>query len=299
MMVAQDTPAPAAPATRPRRWWAALLLGLLTPGLGQVYNGEGAKGLAVYALGWLGIALGAATALAPIPLSISLMLLALSVLLTWGAAVESAWTAHRAGLPLRPRRYNRWYVYLAAFMLSWGISRVALVTLRSFVQSFAIPSASMLPTIQIGDHVFVDKARFRGAAPRRGDLIVHRSPENPNVTAIKRAVAVGGDRVEIRDKRLFVNGREVLEPYAIHNDAKTYPASPSLPYGRRDNFGPIVVPPGSLFALGDNRDNSFDCRFFGPISQSLVDGGGRVRVYWSRNPVTGDVRWDRIGRFLR
>src|SRR5262249_1423223 len=156
----------------------------------------------------------------------------------------------------------------------------ALATLRRFEQPFYIPSGAMEPTLVIGDHIYVDKARFHREAPEREDIVVYCSREDPRVELIKRVVAVGGDRVEIRDKRLFLNGQEVREPYAVHNDPDTYPQSPGLPRNLnvRDNFGPYLVPPGALFLLGDNRDNSFDSRFYGAVPVSSVEGGGRIRI---------------------
>jgi signal peptidase I len=285
---------------RPRRWWAALLLGLLQPGLGQLYNGEVGKALAFFALPYLFLAAFAATALRPIPFAIPLLLLALSGLSQLGAAAEAAWAAGQSSPTTRRRRYDRWYVYILVLALAWLSSLAALRVARRSIQSFRIPSHAMEPTILPGDCVLVDKARFRQAAPRRGDIVIYRSLENRRSKLITRLVGSGGERVEMHDKALLVDGQELHEPYAVHRDPRVYAGADIPAFLRaRDNFGPYVVPEGQLFVLGDNRDNSYDSRFLGAVPRSSVEGGGRIRVYWSRDPTTGDVRWNRIGRFLR
>ncbi|HKH49242.1 MAG TPA: signal peptidase I [Thermoanaerobaculia bacterium] len=192
-------------------------------------------------------------------------------------------------------------------MLVWIVLAIAgVLLLRIFgadairahvVQAYRIPSGSMEPTIQIGDHILVSKRAYRDQAPQRGDLVVYRFPEDPRREFIGRVAAVGGDRIEIRDKKLFINGQVVEEPYAVHNDPETLSASPLVPFNRRDQMTPQPVPEGSYFVLGDNRDNSNDSRFWGPVDGALITGRPQS-VYWSRNPETGEIRWDRIGRAL-
>jgi signal peptidase I len=118
----------------------------------------------------------------------------------------------------------------------------------------------------------------------RGDVIVFDYPLKPGVIFAKRVVAVGGDTVEIRSKRLFVNGREVAEPYVVHLDPTIYPATPVLPepYRSRDHFGPLQVPAGTYFVLGDNRDRSSDSRYWGVVPRELVRGQVKILFSWSR-----------------
>ncbi len=163
-------------------------------------------------------------------------------------------------------------------------------------RSYRIPASSMEMTILKGDHIYVDKRTYRSREPRRGELVVHVIPgreEEGTVEKVARVVAVPGDRVEILDKGLLINGQPQDEPYAIHQDPLLMP--PSL---GRDHFGPFVVLPGQYFMLGDNRDYSLDSRFHGPVERSLVTGGPRMWVYWSYDEDKGQVRWDRLGRTL-
>ena len=161
--------------------------------------------------------------------------------------------------------------------------------LRAFViQAFRIPSDSMVPTLLSGDFLFVNKfeygpkipfthVRLPGIhPPRRGDVIVFQYPRNPRQDFIKRCIAVGGETIEIRNKQVIVDGDTLREPYAIKTDQSIKPPG----YEPRDNFGPYTVAPGELFMMGDNRDNSNDSRFWGPVKMDLVKGRAMF-IYFS------------------
>ena len=160
---------------------------------------------------------------------------------------------------------------------------VALLVRSSVVEAFWVPSGSMLPTIQIGDHLFVNKLAYGFKVPflgyevarwgrvERGEIIVFLSPQKNNhsdkrIDLIKRVVAVGGDTVEIRAKEVFVNGEKVDDTHAHFTD-KRYSSMPN-----RDDFGPVKVPDGKLFMLGDNRDHSHDSRLWGFADEDDVKG---------------------------
>jgi signal peptidase I len=181
--------------------------------------------------------------------------------------------------------------YLEALLIAVVFATFA----RTFVfQAFKIPSGSMEENLLIGDHILVNKFIYgprtsrleRALLPfrdvRRGDVVVFRWPVDPSRDFIKRAVGLPGDVVKFVDKRLYVNGRPVAdESYTYHNDPVTYPRGPAQSPGHsRDNFGPVRVPPGSYFCLGDNRDNSHDSRFWGVVPASHLKGRAFV-VYWS------------------
>ena len=186
--------------------------------------------------------------------------------------------------------------------------------IRAFVvQPFKIPSGSMLPTLQIGDYIlvnkfiygvqlpFTDKTLFALAQPRPGDIIVFKYPVDPKLDFIKRVIAVGGDVVEIRDRKLLVNGTAVSDSHAVFTDPELRPAS----IDRRDNFGPETVPADSLFVMGDNRDNSQDSRYWGYVKTEAVRGKA-WRIYWSWDmglPFFSldrlrSIRWNRLGHTI-
>lgn len=163
---------------------------------------------------------------------------------------------------------------------------------RIFVfQAFKIPTGSMEDNLKIGDHIIVNKFIYgpgngMGLLPlrdiRRGDIIVFRYPLQPDTDFVKRVIGMPGDVVEVRDKKVSVNGRELVEPYVIHDDPQIYPLQPALPepYRSRDQFGPYAVPPGQYFAMGDNRDRSSDSRYWGTVPRSMIKGRAFM-VYWS------------------
>ena len=166
---------------------------------------------------------------------------------------------------------------------------------RIFVfQTFKIPTPSMEDNLLVGDHIIVNKFLF-GAAENpllkglfpfdevgRGDTIVFRFPLDPSSDYVKRVVGLPGETVEIRNKRVFIDGRLLDEPYTLFTDPQVYATSPSLPeqFRYRDQFGPYEVPPGSYFAMGDNRDQSYDSRYWGPVQRELIKGKPLL-VYWS------------------
>jgi signal peptidase I len=172
--------------------------------------------------------------------------------------------------------------------------------IRTFiVQAFKIPSGSMLETLQIGDHLLVNKFLYglkwpfsdnyaiQGADPERGDIVVFRYPNNKDIDYIKRIVGLPGDTIEIRNKQLFRNGQAVQENYIRHSQ-------PTLVVPVRDNFGPVTVPSGKYFMMGDNRDDSQDSRFWGFVDRGDLHGKA-WRIYWSSEGL-GNVRWSRFGR---
>jgi signal peptidase I len=204
--------------------------------------------------------------------------------------------------------------------LIWALA-LALFIRTFFVQAFKIPSGSMLPTLQIGDHLLVNKLLYGVRVPRwipfldvqipgggtrfldffvpeRGDIIVFEFPrteegESPK-DFIKRVVGVPGDVIEIRQKKLYRNGQQVPisdEPYAVWDDRVTT----SIP---RDNFGPKTVPEGHVFVMGDNRDHSYDSRFWGFVPYEAIKGKAFV-IYWSWDGEDTWVRWSRLGSLVR
>jgi signal peptidase I len=167
------------------------------------------------------------------------------------------------------------------------IAIVLAMVIRTFVvQAFKIPSGSMLQTLQVGDHILVNKFLYRFTSPARGDIIVFKFPQDETRDFIKRVVGLPGDTVELRGKLLSINGQPVEEPYASYDSPNPF----------RDAFGPVTVPPGHLFMMGDNRDSSQDSRAWGFLDRDKVRGKAFV-IYWSWDS-RWSVRWRRIGRLL-
>jgi signal peptidase I len=178
--------------------------------------------------------------------------------------------------------------------------------IRTFVvQAFKIPSGSMKPTLLVGDHILVNKFIYGIKIPfsditlipvkdpKRGEIVVFKFPEDPKKDFIKRVIAVAGDTVEIRNKRVYINEKPIEDPYGTHLDPHLIPGS-ARP---RDNLGPVTVPPNSFFVMGDNRDHSYDSRFWGFVNLSAVKGKAFV-IYWSWDKENSGIRWKRLGRLI-
>jgi len=186
--------------------------------------------------------------------------------------------------------------------------------IRTFVvQAFKIPSGSMLPTLQIGDHLLVNKfiygvrLPFTGSMlipfkePDRGDVVVFKFPKDRSVDYIKRVIGTPGDTVEVREKKVYINGEPVDDPHAHISSPSVLSANASP----RDNFGPVLVPEGRIFVMGDNRDNSFDSRFWGFVEQKDILGKAFI-LYWSwdiEQPLVSldrlaSIRWKRLANII-
>jgi signal peptidase I len=193
--------------------------------------------------------------------------------------------------------------YAEAILIALAIALV----IRTFVvQAFKIPSGSMIPTLEIGDHILVNRfiygfripyTRVRllpFTMPQRGDVIVFVYPEDNSKDFIKRVVGVEGDTVELRDKRVYVNGKPWEDPHGVYTDPRVIPKS----MDPRDNFGPVKVPPQHLFVMGDNRDNSRDSRYWGFVHVGEVKGKAFL-IYYSWDSSNHGIRWNRIGRVIQ
>lgn len=190
---------------------------------------------------------------------------------------------------------------------------LALLIKTFVVQAFKIPSGSMKPTLLVGDHILVGKFVYgitlpfwnrqilHFSDPKREDIVIFRYPVDLSKDFIKRVIGLPGDTVRIQDKKVFINEQPLDEPYAVHSDGRILPAGVST----RDNMSPVTVPPHSLFVMGDNRDESYDSRFWKFVDLSEVKGKAFV-IYWSWNqegdfsfhPGQSYLRWNRIGRML-
>lgn len=179
--------------------------------------------------------------------------------------------------------------------------------IRTFVvQAFKIPSGSMKPTLLVGDHLLVNKFVYGVKipflrktlipvdTPERGDIVVFIYPVDRSKDFIKRVVGVAGDTITIKNKRIYINGAPSDDGHGVHTDSLIFPGS----LQPRDNFGPVTVPSGHIFVMGDNRDESYDSRFWGFVELRDVLGKAFI-IYWSWDSENSDVRWKRMGRILR
>jgi signal peptidase I len=182
---------------------------------------------------------------------------------------------------------------------------IALFIRTFIIAAYKIPSESMVPTLLVGDHLLVNKFIYGikipilrkiiipVTDPKRDDIIVFIYPNDRSLDFIKRVIGVSGDKIEIKNKKIFINDQRYKDSYGIYSESLIYPGAMQP----RDNFGPIIVPQGSLFVMGDNRDNSKDSRYWGFVDIKDVEGKALI-LYWSWNREENSLRWKRMGRLL-
>lgn len=163
--------------------------------------------------------------------------------------------------------------------------------IRARSHRFQTSSEAMVPTLLPGDHVIAHRAAYHATEPQRGDIVVYRYPDEKGTLFLHRVIGVPGDRIEIRNQVVSVNEEALTEPYVQHTDRS------SMAGNVRDNLGPMTVPPDAYFILGDNREESLDSRFLGPISKEHIQGQA-VFIYWSVDPSTRIPRWDRLNQLV-
>lgn len=302
-----------------RRSWIAAALTIVAPGMGQLYLGLPVRAvvmwiaaLALTAIGIYGILTPAFT-----PLVAWLLLLA-----AVGFKVWVGWDAFRRARTAPPATawYQRWYMFvLIALAIGAAVEPFIRTRKGLILQGFRLPSGSSEPTLLVGDYVFSDMRVSARVNVPRGALVVFSSIEEPGLKVLKRVVALGGDTVAMRQGTLLVNGAPVEEPYVkplatLHGaepDQRAamlkwqeplliQPDSVSL-HPDLNDWGPLVLPRETLFLLGDNRQASYDSRFWGPLPQRKVLGGPRMIYYsfdpsgWLPLPHLTAIRWSRLG----
>lgn len=224
------------------------------------------------------------------------------------------------------RRFRSWLSSVQrgpvsrGFLAEWTVTVIFLLFCwTSLLQAYVIPSGSMESTLLVGDHLFVDRLTFvladrvsKHLLPyrdvRRGDVIIFRSPVE-SLTLVKRAIGVPGDHLRLSHKKLILNGKPIDEPYAQHTDPNLDPyrddfpsaAPPRAMYPRgiemlQSNVvnGELIVPAGFVFAMGDNRENSNDSRYWGLVPRENIEGTPVV-IYWSFDAPTEDLSNPNIG----
>lgn len=187
------------------------------------------------------------------------------------------------------------------------IAVILALFIRAFVvQAFKIPSGSMEDTLLVGDHLlvnkfiygpkvpFTDARMFSIRDPQRGDVIVFEYPEDPSKDFIKRVIGVPGDVVQGINKNVYVNGKLYRNSHEVHKEKDILPKEQNP----RDNFGPIRVPADAYFVMGDNRDRSYDSRFWGFVKKEKIKGLAFIK-YWSWDGDNWRVRWSSIGDLIK
>jgi signal peptidase I len=282
----------------------AVVLTLCVTGLGHLYAGRPRPALAFALAGQL--------------YSVALLILALSrpsarellcavvigVLLVLTAIVHAGIAAKRATQPYELRWYNRWWIYVLVLLFAWFVWRPGLQALigHSVLNAFRIPSPAMEPSILVGDRLFADLRPAARRMPQRNDVVIFTSLKQPGLTVIKRVIGLPGDTLVTRNGQLYRNGHAVAEPWIRPpTSADSFPLVQETTAVRSRNqlptmlnWGPVVVPAGQLFVMGDNRPDSYDSRFWGTLPADHIVGRP-LSLYFSIDFPAWHIRWDRIG----
>lgn len=256
----------------------AAILSFFTPGLGQLYNGQIFKGICFFLT----------LLLIPIILLLAglqfqfygLVVFLLFYICLWLFIIGEAFFSAKRKKEVVLKRYNKWYIYLLIILFMLGsyiiptdlIANIASKTLR--FSAYQMSTGSMEPTLSIGDYLIADFKYFKKNEPQRGDLVLFQYPKDPTKVFIKRVIALEGEKIEIKDKQVYINDEAIPESYKVHKriifDAIT------------DNFGPELVPSDHCFVLGDSRDNSYDSRYWGFLPISNIKGKA-LYIYWAKD----------------
>jgi len=203
---------------------------------------------------------------------------------------------------------------LREYFESIVIAVILALFIRTFVvQAFKIPTGSMEENLLIGDHLLVNKFIFGPSASaverallpmaplKRGEVVVFKYPEEPDRDFIKRVIGLPGETVELREKKVYINGTPLNEPY-VHFLAPPRTGGPEFnevtSFDVRERYGPVTVPPNQYFVMGDNRDNSQDSRYWGFLPRDLVKGKALV-IYWSYEAGREDYQEEGAGAAAR
>ncbi|NIM90134.1 MAG: signal peptidase I [Candidatus Aminicenantes bacterium] len=257
----------------------AALLSFLTPGLGQLYNGQIVKGICFFV----------ASFLIPILLLLAglqfqfygLVAILIFVVCLWLFIILEAFFTSRRKKEIVLKGYNKWYVYLLIILLILGtymipkgfIANISGKVLR--YRAFKLPTRSMDPTLTVGDRLIADSRYYKKNELQRGDVVIVQPPQNPAKLFIKRVIVFEGEKIEIKNKQVYVNDEAIAESYKVHNDINSDVAT-------RDNFGPALVPSDHCFVLGDNRDQSMDSRYWGSVPLLNIKGKP-LYLYWAKD----------------
>jgi signal peptidase I len=267
-----------------RKAIVAFFLSLIITGLGQAYNGQLIKGIILY------IIFGAITTTSLILGSFHsfkgmIISLVIFVVLRLTISFEALYSAIKLKY-IFPKSYNKWYIYLGFFLLvSFIVSPLSKAIIKnSIVRAYKIPSDAMKPTLLVGDYINVDMNYMK---PQREDIIVFVYPVDEKKDFIKRVIGLPRETIEIRDANIYINGTLYNDKFGYYLDQWGNRINPSV----KERYGPKVIPENHLFVMGDNRNHSYDSRFWGFVPLELVKGKA-LYIYWAKN-------LDRIGMDIK
>ena len=282
------------------------IFSLLVPGLGQLYNGQMKKSIVIYSL-WL------FPTILIMPLFdlqytfIGILIFAIISTIIYIFAFIDAIIISTRLKNYSLQNFNRWYIYILIILSATAISFLFDEESYLGINSFSFPTSSMEPTILNGDYLMVDLEYYENKDPKPSDIIIFDYPKQPELSYLKRCIAISGQVVEIKDKVVLVDEIKFPDDSLVQfKDPKIYKKDEGTNFfpiynnlGSRDCFGPIKIPEGKYFVLGDNRDNSSDSRYWGFVPRENIYGKAMFLYFsWDKkaDSIFDKIRWSRIGK---
>jgi signal peptidase I len=259
-----------------RKPLVAALMSILTPGVGQIYNGQVYKSVLMCAIFWVSI-IGASS----IDIFSKFYIVELLHVLTIATFFYVIIDAFRVASKLEAyslKNYNRWYVYMILILLHFCIAEILIPPIfkdRTH-EVYKLSSSTMAPNLSTGDRFIVDTRNKEKKKYQRGDIVVFDDLKRSVNVLIARVIGLPGEKIEIRNKDVFINDQYLREPYKKHVDSTIFPAHISS----RDNMQPLIIPKDCLFLMGDNRDRSNDSRFNNCVDLKYIHGKVTY-IYWA------------------
>lgn len=277
----------------PRRPWLAVVANLGTAPLGHVYAGAPLRGVVITAAA-IAAGVGALLLAVKVPSAAVVNASLISIVLLQLLPAVDAWRMVRgSGESYRLKAYNKWYIYLGLIAVLMVVGPAIRDNARKLVRAYKISAESMAPGLIAGDQILADNTAYFRTPPKRFDVVVFQSPEKADTTLLKRVIGLPGETVEVRNRHVWINGAPLDDPYAHLTNEETDSNAP-----KHDDMKPLQLDGESYFLMGDNRNHSYDSRFFGPIRGSSILS--RVHtIYLSLIAEPLGIRWERTGMVVR
>lgn len=290
-----------------------LILTYLFPGMGHIYCGKLIRGYILLIFPFVIIAI---FALVGVLNNFNGLLILVSILiLYWVIMMVDAYLTAKRYKFENAKDYNKPRYYIGYCILLVLILLLMIQIRNKTIQAFSIPAGSMVPTLIVGDNIMVDKSYYKNNDLKRGDLIVFKFPDDTQIAFIKRVIGLPGDKLNIKGRNIYINGKlsdqkytgeyeynyenelKTMDEYSVRMDDNSFKVIYDSKVPEKSKFKlsfPLVVPDNHFFSLGDNRDNSYDSRFWGFVPIENIIGRAKY-IYLSYND-NDKIRWNRLGK---